>query len=65
MATNAPIVRLDRYYFEEIKAQTVLITLHQLAEVVNYIGKGGAVFGQIVLPPDQARLKYEAMNRGR
>ena len=64
MADNAPIVRLDSQFLNEVELRTAEIALYQLADVVNWLVTKGAVYGQLVLPPEEAAMKRQAMQGG-
>ena len=57
---TAPIIRVDREFLNEVELKLAEIALYQMAEMVNAIGIGGAIYGQLILPPDEAQMKLRA-----
>ena len=60
MPMLAPAVRVDRDYLNETEIYVVEQILIRLADMVNAATKAGAVYGQVILPPDQAQMKRAA-----
>lgn len=57
MAENAPNVRVDRDYMNEVELYVTRMTLHRMADMINALTRSGAIFGQVILPPEQAAIK--------
>lgn len=57
MAVNAPIIRTDLEFLNEFEMQVAEIVLYYAADMVNMLARKGAIYGQLVLPPDMAARK--------
>jgi hypothetical protein len=64
VAETAPIVRADRDWGNEVELYVQGQVLYRLADMINAATRAGAIYGQIILPPDEAARKQAAMNRG-
>jgi hypothetical protein len=64
MPEDAPAVRVDRDYFLEVERELLRAMLEHAAEFINGIGKGRAIYPNVILPPNEAAAKQQAMNRG-
>lgn len=62
--TTAPIINIDRVAMNEFQLRIAEIALTQMAWIVNMLTKKGAIYNQIILPPDEAQMKYAAMQGG-
>lgn len=62
MANKAPDppVRVDRFYFQELELYLAQALLEICATMVNEIGKGGTIYPNIILPPQEAAMKARA-----
>ena len=60
MPILAPAVRVDRDYLNETEIYVVEQFLYRLADLVNAATKAGAVYGQVILPPEEAARKRAA-----
>lgn len=61
MAESAPVVRVDRSYFNEVERTLIYHVLMNAAEMVNAIGKGGTIYPNVILDPQEAAAKRAAM----
>ena len=59
-----PAVRVDREFFLEQERFLAEELLKLAATMVNEIGKGGAIYPQIILPPEQAARKRQLTMEG-
>lgn len=57
-----PNVRVDRNYMNDLELYVLEYVVMQLAEMVNELTRAGAIYGQLILPPEQAAAKRAAMN---
>ena len=55
-------VRVDRNYMNELELYVLRYVVMQLADLVNELTRAGAIYGQLILPPEQAQLKRASMN---
>lgn len=61
---TAPIIDIGRLAANDFQLKLAEIALTQMAWAVNWLTKNGAIFNQIVLPPNEAAMKYRAMQGG-
>ena len=54
---TAPTVRVDRDYMNEVELYVTRMTLKRMADYINAATRSGAIYGQLVLPPEQAAIK--------
>lgn len=57
---SAPNVRVDREWGNAVELYVTEQVLYRLADTVNAAVLAGAIYGQIVLPPDEAERKRAA-----
>lgn len=57
MPETAPIVNVDRESMNALELRVAEIALHQIAEMINALTRKGAIYGQLILPQDQAARK--------
>ena len=57
MSEDAPNVRVDREYMNELELYVTRMTLLRMADYINAATRSGAIYGQVILPPDQAAIK--------
>ncbi len=57
-----PTVRVDGEYGNEVEYYVTEQVAYRLADMVNAATATGAIYGQLVLPPEQAAAKRAAMN---
>lgn len=62
--TTAPVISVDRTSLDELELRVCEIALYQMAAVINMATKKGAIYGQVILPPDEAQMKLEATQGG-
>lgn len=56
-----PRPRIDADYSEEAEMAVTEAFLYRLAEMVNAKTRAGRIYGQILLPPEEAAAKRAAM----
>ena len=56
-----PPVRVDREYFLEVERFLAEQLLDVAAVMVDAIGKGGTIYPNIILPPEQQARKRQLM----
>lgn len=61
MPETGPIVRADRQWGEELELFVTEQGLFRLADAINAATKAGAIYGQIIVPPEYAERKRNAM----
>lgn len=54
-----PPVRVDRFWFQELELYLAEAMLQVAATMVDGIGKGGTIYPNIILPPDEAARKAQ------
>lgn len=59
-----PPVRVDRPYFLEVETYLAKSLLEVAAVMVDAIGKGGTIYPNILLPPNEAARKAQMMQGG-
>lgn len=60
----APNVRIDSEFGNEAELYVTEQVLIRLADSVNAAVRTGEIYGQLILPPEQAAAKRAAMNGG-
>ena len=61
MPETAPTVRTDAEWGNEVELYVTEQVLYRLADMINAATKAGAVYGQLILPPDEAAKKRASM----
>ena len=56
-----PRPRLDSEYANAMEMRVTEAFLYRMAELVNAMTRTGPIYGQILLPPEEAALKRQAM----
>lgn len=56
-----PRPRIDREYAEKVEFRLEEAMLYKIAEFINAYTKAGAIYGQVMLPPEEAAAKRAAM----
>ena len=56
---TAPQPRTDREYGNMVELYVTEQVLYRLADMVNAATLAGAIYGQLILPPEQAALKRQ------
>lgn len=65
MPETAPVVRTDADWGLAVELYVTEQVLWRLADMVNAATRAGAIYGQVILPPDEALKKRNAMNGAR
>lgn len=63
-AKTTPAVRIDREYMNALELAITEQILYLIADEVDALTAAGAIYGQILLPPDQAARKMQLMQGG-
>lgn len=61
--TPDPPVRVDRHFFQELELYLAEELLKIAAVMVNEIGRGGTIYPNVILPPEEQMMKEQAQNR--
>lgn len=61
--TPDPPVRVDRFYFQELELYLAEELLKIAAVMVNEIGRGGTIYPNVILPPEEQMMKEQAQSR--
>lgn len=61
MAETAPVVRTDAAWGEDAELYVTEQVLYRLADMVNAATKAGRLYGQLLLGPEEALAKRNAM----
>lgn len=62
---EAPVQpRVDRDYGNAVELYVTEHVLYRLADMVNAATLAGAIYGQLILPPEQAAMKQRALQGG-
>ena len=64
MPDSSYIIRGDNEAMKQQELQLIEFTLRQMAQVINNRVAAGAVYPQIILPPDEAARKRALMEQG-
>ncbi len=64
MAKTTPAVRIDRDYMNELELYITEQILYLVADEINAATAAGPIYGQVLLPPEQAARKKMLMEQG-
>lgn len=64
MADQAPMPRVDNAAMQEFEFYTTEQVLYIIADWIDALGKSGAVYPNLILPPDEAARKRMATQGG-
>lgn len=59
-----PQIRIDREALNELELYLCEEMLYMIADQVNALTKAGPIYGQILLPPEEAERKRRMMEGG-
>ena len=63
MPKLAPVVRTDRLYMQDSEKDSIEVLLWGMGDMINSLTLAGAIYGQVMLPPEQAERKRALMEQ--